>query len=56
MTTVAALKHHIKGRWETGVTLGTRENPSDLSGHGPREQGRHGVEFYTTVKTAYTSA
>ena len=25
------LKHHINGRWETGATLGTRENPSDLS-------------------------
>lgn len=24
------------------------------SSHGPREQGRHAVEFYTTVKTAYT--
>ncbi len=23
--------------------------------YGPREQGRHAVEFYTTVKTAYTS-
>jgi aldehyde dehydrogenase (NAD+) len=23
---------------------------------GPREQGRHAVEFYTTVKTAYTLA
>jgi len=31
VTTVAALKHYINGRWETGVTLGTRENPSDLS-------------------------
>ena len=26
------------------------------SSHGPREQGRHAVEFYTTVKTAYTAA
>ena len=26
------------------------------SSHGPREQGRHAAEFYTTVKTAYTSA
>jgi acyl-CoA reductase-like NAD-dependent aldehyde dehydrogenase len=25
------------------------------SSHGPREQGRHAAEFYTTVKTAYTS-
>jgi aldehyde dehydrogenase (NAD+) len=25
------LKHYINGRWETGATLGTRENPSDLS-------------------------
>jgi aldehyde dehydrogenase (NAD+) len=24
------------------------------SSHGPREQGRYAVEFYTTVKTAYT--
>lgn len=24
------------------------------SSYGPREQGRHAVEFYTTVKTAYT--
>jgi aldehyde dehydrogenase (NAD+) len=24
------------------------------SSSGPREQGRHAVEFYTTVKTAYT--
>ena len=26
------------------------------SSHGPREQGRYAAEFYTTVKTAYTSA
>jgi aldehyde dehydrogenase (NAD+) len=26
------------------------------SSYGPREQGRHAVEFYTTVKTAYTAA
>ncbi|HJV62495.1 MAG TPA: aldehyde dehydrogenase family protein [Albitalea sp.] len=26
------------------------------SSHGPREQGRHAAEFYTTVKTAYTCA
>lgn len=26
------------------------------SSHGPREQGRHAVEFFTTVKTAYTQA
>ena len=26
------------------------------SSYGPREQGRHAVEFYTTVKTAYTYA
>ncbi|TDR80049.1 aldehyde dehydrogenase family protein [Paludibacterium purpuratum] len=26
------------------------------SSAGPREQGRHAVEFYTTVKTAYTAA
>jgi len=26
------------------------------SSHGPREQGRHAVEFYTTVKTAYVQA
>jgi len=26
------------------------------SSHGPREQGRHAVEFYTTVKTAYVCA
>jgi acyl-CoA reductase-like NAD-dependent aldehyde dehydrogenase len=26
------------------------------SSHGPREQGRHAAEFYTTVKTAYTMA
>jgi aldehyde dehydrogenase (NAD+) len=25
------------------------------SSYGPREQGRHAVEFYTTVKTAYTA-
>jgi alpha-ketoglutaric semialdehyde dehydrogenase len=25
------------------------------SSYGPREQGRHAAEFYTTVKTAYTS-
>jgi aldehyde dehydrogenase (NAD+) len=25
------------------------------SSHGPREQGRYAVEFYTTVKTAYTA-
>ena len=24
-------KHYINGRWETGVTLGVSENPSDLS-------------------------
>lgn len=26
------------------------------SSHGPREQGRHAAEFYTTVKTAYVAA
>ena len=26
------------------------------SSFGPREQGRYAQEFYTTVKTAYTSA
>jgi len=26
------------------------------SSYGPREQGRYAVEFYTTVKTAYTLA
>ncbi|WP_300519857.1 aldehyde dehydrogenase family protein [Aliiroseovarius sp.] len=26
------------------------------SSYGPREQGRHAAEFYTTVKTAYTGA
>ena len=25
------------------------------SSYGPREQGRYAVEFYTTVKTAYTA-
>jgi len=24
--------------------------------YGPREQGRHAIEFYTTIKTAYTAA
>ena len=24
------LKHYINGRWETGVTLGVSENPSEL--------------------------
>jgi aldehyde dehydrogenase (NAD+) len=28
---MAALKHYINGRWESGVTIGTRQNPSDLS-------------------------
>ena len=26
------------------------------SSYGPREQGRHAAEFFTTVKTAYTQA
>jgi alpha-ketoglutaric semialdehyde dehydrogenase len=26
-----SFKHYINGRWETGVTLGVSENPSDLS-------------------------
>ena len=26
------------------------------SSYGPREQGRHAAEFYTTVKTSYTQA
>jgi aldehyde dehydrogenase (NAD+) len=26
------------------------------SSYGPREQGRHAAEFFTTVKTAYTAA
>ncbi|TIW68786.1 MAG: aldehyde dehydrogenase family protein, partial [Mesorhizobium sp.] len=26
------------------------------SSYGPREQGRYAMEFYTTVKTAYTFA
>jgi len=28
---VQTLKHYINGRWETGVTIGVSENPSDLS-------------------------
>lgn len=28
---MASLKHYINGRWESGVTLGARENPSDVS-------------------------
>ena len=27
-----------------------------ISSYGPREQGRYAIEFYTTVKTAYTAA
>jgi aldehyde dehydrogenase (NAD+) len=27
----ATFKHYINGRWETGVTLGVSQNPSDLS-------------------------
>jgi aldehyde dehydrogenase (NAD+) len=32
------------------VPFGGRKSSS----YGPREQGRYAVEFYTTVKTAYT--
>ncbi|WP_343629933.1 aldehyde dehydrogenase family protein [Roseateles sp.] len=34
------------------VPFGGRKSSS----YGPREQGRHAAEFYTTVKTAYTQA
>jgi len=34
------------------VPFGGRKDSS----YGPREQGRYAVEFYTTVKTAYTAA
>lgn len=34
------------------VPIGGRKGSS----YGPREQGRHAVEFFTTVKTAYTLA
>jgi acyl-CoA reductase-like NAD-dependent aldehyde dehydrogenase len=34
------------------VPFGGRNGPS----YGPREQGKHAAEFYTTVKTAYTQA
>jgi aldehyde dehydrogenase (NAD+) len=33
------------------VPFGGRKSSS----YGPREQGRYAVEFYTTVKTAYTA-
>jgi aldehyde dehydrogenase (NAD+) len=26
------------------------------SSHGPREQGRHAAEFFTTIKTSYSFA
>jgi delta 1-pyrroline-5-carboxylate dehydrogenase len=30
-TMATHFKHYINGRWETGVTLGVSENPSDLA-------------------------
>lgn len=63
-----SLKHatHFKRSADTGMVMvnlptagvdyhapfGGRKNSS----YGPREQGRYAVEFYTTVKTAYTLA
>ena len=63
-----SLKHatHFKRHAQVGMTMvnlptagvdhhvpfGGRKESS----HGPREQGRHAAEFYTTVKTAYTRA
>jgi len=37
---------------DSHVPFGGRKGSS----YGPREQGRHAAEFYTTVKTAYTQA
>ena len=37
---------------EPHVPFGGRKTSS----HGPREQGRHAVEFYTSMKTAYVQA
>ncbi|MCC6246256.1 MAG: aldehyde dehydrogenase family protein [Rubrivivax sp.] len=63
-----SLKHatHFKRHAQTGMVMvnlptagvdyhvpfGGRKGSS----YGPREQGRHAAEFYTTVKTAYTQA
>ena len=39
-----------------GVDFHVPFGGSKGSSFGPREQGRHAAEFYTTVKTAYTAA
>lgn len=63
-TTSLKHAHHFKQHSEAGMVMvnlatagvdyhvpfGGRKGSS----YGPREQGRHAVEFYTTVKTSYT--
>lgn len=63
-----SLKHatHYKRHVESGMVMVNTPTAgvdyhvpfggTKASSHGPREQGRHAVEFFTTVKTAYTQA
>ena len=56
-------KRHARGRYGHGQrarqlasTFTCRSEGARRRAYGPREQGRYAAEFYTTVKTAYTSA
>jgi hypothetical protein len=50
-------KNLIDGEWVAGARVSNNINPSDTHDVlGSRKQGRYVVEFYTTVKTAYTQA
>ncbi|MDC3364089.1 aldehyde dehydrogenase family protein, partial [Planktomarina temperata] len=63
-----SLKHatHFKNNAEAGMVMVNLPTAGvdfhvpfggrKASSFGPREQGRYATEFYTTVKTAYTSA
>lgn len=64
----SSLKHatHFKGASQAGMVMVNLPTAgvdfhvpfggSKGSSYGPREQGRYAAEFFTTVKTAYTSA
>jgi acyl-CoA reductase-like NAD-dependent aldehyde dehydrogenase len=63
---LAQARHHFRRHAEAGMVMVNLPTAGvdyhvpfggrKASSHGPREQGRHAAEFYTTVKTAYTYA
>ncbi|WP_459749538.1 aldehyde dehydrogenase family protein, partial [Pseudomonas sp. 3A(2025)] len=64
----SSLKHatHFKRHVQSGMVMVNTATAgvdyhvpfggTKASSHGPREQGRHAIDFFTTLKTAYTQA